>query len=717
MRLRAGAERMSRVSSTQIRAIVAAEVVSSIGSSMTVLALPWFVLVTTGSATKLGLVLGIGSIPFVTLPLLAGSLIARIGARQTMVIADAARLPLLAAIPALYSLDALSFPLLVVLVALTNVFMAAHMPAQRLILARGSRRRGEPRRSRERVPRRCANDCAPRRACAGGRPDRRTRPAERAVRRCCHLRSRRDRRRLVRATEETDDRGRGARAACGCQVHPSKQAARRLVRHDVDDGVLLYAVHDDAARVRVFPLRPERPHRRCLLRRDGCRSAARDARRLGRRAPVRGAPRRRGSTRARVDPEAAARVPSPRGRGRRCARPAGDLRTADRRADLHRHHDAHTRSAPHQGAVRRIRGDVPHRAVRPDCRRSTDQRGRGKNGLRHRRGRIPGRVRAVRHLRRAPPQPGRSRRARVRRRTPGRVKQRVAVRAGAWLAGGGARWRLGAGACPEGGRASIPPDRIAERESRFPCRFRTSLNQRYAYARRQLPHWGVMPTNVRRDARCIIYAYRSPGRWCMSEANPIDPSPVSATHVRLVEAAAALFRAKGYAGTTTRELAGLVGIQNASMYHHIRSKDDLLHTVCVESLTRIRAAVEDALEKESEPLDRLRALIMAHLATSLADQDKHATMLTELRSLPPTRRAEVIALRDQYESLVGSVIHDAQEAGVVRADVAERQLTLALLNLLNWTIFWFRPDGGMEAQQIASVFLSIYFYGVVVGNP
>src|SRR6266571_973443 len=117
---------MSRVSSTQIRAIVAAEVV---------LSMPWFVLVTTGSATKLGLVLGIGSIPFVTLPLPAGWLIARIGARKTMVIADAARLPLLAAIPALYSLDALSFPLLVVLVALTNVFTAAHMPAQRLILA------------------------------------------------------------------------------------------------------------------------------------------------------------------------------------------------------------------------------------------------------------------------------------------------------------------------------------------------------------------------------------------------------------------------------------------------------------------------------------------------------------------------------------------------------------------------------------------------------
>jgi MFS family permease len=52
-----------------------------------------------------------------------------------MVIADAVRLPLLAAIPALYGLHALSFPLLVVLVALANVCMAAHMPAQRLVVA------------------------------------------------------------------------------------------------------------------------------------------------------------------------------------------------------------------------------------------------------------------------------------------------------------------------------------------------------------------------------------------------------------------------------------------------------------------------------------------------------------------------------------------------------------------------------------------------------
>lgn len=190
----------------------------------------------------------------------------------------------------------------------------------------------------------------------------------------------------------------------------------------------------------------------------------------------------------------------------------------------------------------------------------------------------------------------------------------------------------------------------------------------------------------------------------------LEESEPSATHRRLLDAAAAQFREKGYSASTTRELAAAVGIQNASLYHHIRSKDDLLYQLCVESLERITQTVSAAIAVETEPELRLRSLVQAHLATSLADQDRHATMLTELRSLPEDRRTEVVALRDRYETLVGEVIREGQDAGVLRSDINARQLTLGLLNMLNWTIFWFRP-GGMSATEIASVFASIFIDG------
>ena len=107
---------------------------------------------------------------------------------------------------------------------------------------------------------------------------------------------------------------------------------------------------------------------------------------------------------------------TPRRRSRRRASPTRVLRTADRRTDLHRHHDPHTRNLRIKVLSAAV-GDVPHGAVRPDRSRSTDQRGRGKNGLHHRRHRIPARVRAVRHPRSSAPEDGRSRLACVRRRT------------------------------------------------------------------------------------------------------------------------------------------------------------------------------------------------------------------------------------------------------------------------------------------------------------
>ena len=117
-----------------IAALVAAEVVSILGSRMTYLALPWFVLVTTGSPSKMSLVLAAEIAPMAILGIPSGMVVERLGARTTMLVCDAARVPLLAALPLLHSADALSFPLLLVLVFALGCFMAPYFAAQRVIL-------------------------------------------------------------------------------------------------------------------------------------------------------------------------------------------------------------------------------------------------------------------------------------------------------------------------------------------------------------------------------------------------------------------------------------------------------------------------------------------------------------------------------------------------------------------------------------------------------
>jgi MFS family permease len=101
---------------------------------MTFLALPWFVLVTTGSAAKMSLVLAVEILPVALLGIPSGALIARLGARTTMVVSDAARAPLMLAIPLLHEAGALTFPVLLVFVFALGSFMAPYFSAQRLIL-------------------------------------------------------------------------------------------------------------------------------------------------------------------------------------------------------------------------------------------------------------------------------------------------------------------------------------------------------------------------------------------------------------------------------------------------------------------------------------------------------------------------------------------------------------------------------------------------------
>src|SRR4030095_8178162 len=92
----------TEVKKTAISALVAAETISVLGTRMTYLALPWFVLVTTGSPSKMSLVLAAEILPMAILGVPSGALVQRLGSRTTMLAADIARAPILASIPILY---------------------------------------------------------------------------------------------------------------------------------------------------------------------------------------------------------------------------------------------------------------------------------------------------------------------------------------------------------------------------------------------------------------------------------------------------------------------------------------------------------------------------------------------------------------------------------------------------------------------------------------
>ena len=125
---------MTLLRNRSLAAVMTAELVSLTGSAMTFVALPWFVLATTGSTARMGWVLAAELVPVGVFGIPSGSLIARLGAKVTMNISDAARAPLMALIPILHWTGHLSFPALLAVTFLVGCFLAPYYSSSRLIL-------------------------------------------------------------------------------------------------------------------------------------------------------------------------------------------------------------------------------------------------------------------------------------------------------------------------------------------------------------------------------------------------------------------------------------------------------------------------------------------------------------------------------------------------------------------------------------------------------
>lgn len=131
-------------------ALLAGETISSLGSQMSALALPWFVLITTGSATLMGIVFAVELLPLVVLGIPSARVIGRLGPRTTMLVSDLARAPLIALVPILHAFNLLGVPVLLAIVALYGTFSMTYFSCQRLLLPRllattsGSSRRAMP---------------------------------------------------------------------------------------------------------------------------------------------------------------------------------------------------------------------------------------------------------------------------------------------------------------------------------------------------------------------------------------------------------------------------------------------------------------------------------------------------------------------------------------------------------------------------------------------
>jgi AcrR family transcriptional regulator len=179
---------------------------------------------------------------------------------------------------------------------------------------------------------------------------------------------------------------------------------------------------------------------------------------------------------------------------------------------------------------------------------------------------------------------------------------------------------------------------------------------------------------------------------------------------RLLQAAARLFKEKGYERTTVRDLGAAIGIQSGSLFHHFPNKEAILLAVMEETILLNTELMKDALSKAGSSRDKVLALINCELESILGETSAAMTILVyEWRSLKAENQAHILKLREIYEALWLDALSAAKQDGHVIIDpfVLRRLLTGAL----SWTVNWYKEGGNLSREELAQMALSLAIKG------
>ena len=191
---------------------------------------------------------------------------------------------------------------------------------------------------------------------------------------------------------------------------------------------------------------------------------------------------------------------------------------------------------------------------------------------------------------------------------------------------------------------------------------------------------------------------------------------VESRRQQIEDAASRLFRERGYAATSVRDIAHALNLQGGSLYAHVASKEDVLWSIVSRAADRFHSEVGPIAALRLPAPQRLRMMIRAHVAVVTSAQRDAAVFLDEWRFLSPERRTVVAARRDGYEALFREVLTEGSAAGeLLRID--PRLTAMAILSALNGIASWYRADGPLTAEDIAHHHAELFLHALAPGSP
>jgi len=186
-----------------------------------------------------------------------------------------------------------------------------------------------------------------------------------------------------------------------------------------------------------------------------------------------------------------------------------------------------------------------------------------------------------------------------------------------------------------------------------------------------------------------------------------------ARQTQILETAARIFCEKGFDKASMGDIADAMRLTKAGLYHHIRSKEQLLYEIMAYGMDLFEQKVLDRVTAIDDPLERLRATFRAHVLLVTRDRPKEITViLHESNALKGRYRDRINARKKRYVRFLEKTFRELVRSGAARR-VDPSLAAFAMLGMINWIYQWYRPGGRLDETALAETLSDLFLGGVL----
>ncbi|NNV07226.1 TetR/AcrR family transcriptional regulator [Geobacillus sp. C56-T2] len=182
---------------------------------------------------------------------------------------------------------------------------------------------------------------------------------------------------------------------------------------------------------------------------------------------------------------------------------------------------------------------------------------------------------------------------------------------------------------------------------------------------------------------------------------------------KLMEAAVELFEEKGFKETSVQEIVEAVGATKGAFYYYYKSKEELLHDICVSYLDDLLCQQEQLLhEPEKSCTETLRAIVCMVIRNIRTRKKSARIFFREMRHLTDGHLSEIRAKRRLFRKRYEQLIREGIARGEFKPSLHAEMITFGLLGITNWSYYWFRPDGRISEEELTDIFIDFILHGI-----